>query len=82
MFEVPTGFKTDFASVPRLLFWLFPAWGRYGEAAVLHDWLCAKRQLPSNEAHRLFREAMEALCVTQWKRWTMWAAVRAFGPRW
>jgi hypothetical protein len=33
-------FKTDLASVPRSLTWLFPRYGRYTKAAVLHDFLC------------------------------------------
>lgn len=37
--EVPRGFVTDGASVPRLLWPLFPAWGRYSRAAVIHDYL-------------------------------------------
>lgn len=38
-FPVPVGFETDFASVPRPLWPLFPPTGRYTRAAVLHDWL-------------------------------------------
>ncbi len=31
---------TDLASVPRSLTWLFPRYGSYTKAAVLHDYLC------------------------------------------
>ncbi len=34
---IPFGFKTDFASVPRLFWWLVSPWGRHGKAAVVHD---------------------------------------------
>lgn len=34
---VPKGYKTDLASVPRLLWALFPPFGRYAFAAVIHD---------------------------------------------
>ncbi len=37
--EPPARFVTDFASIPRFLWWLLPAWGRYGQAAVIHDYL-------------------------------------------
>jgi hypothetical protein len=37
---VPKGFETDGASVPRIIWSLFPAWGTYSRAAVIHDWLC------------------------------------------
>ena len=33
-------FETDLASVPRFLTWLFPRYGKYTKAAVLHDYLC------------------------------------------
>ena len=33
-------FTTDLASVPRALTWLFPRYGTYTKAAVLHDYLC------------------------------------------
>jgi len=36
---VPIGFVTDFASVPRGLWNLFPPTGKYGKAAVIHDFL-------------------------------------------
>lgn len=40
--NVPDGFQTDFASIPRLLWWLMPTWGRYGNAAVIHDYLYSR----------------------------------------
>jgi hypothetical protein len=33
-------FTTDLASVPRFLSWLFPRYGKYTKAAVVHDYLC------------------------------------------
>ena len=38
-FVVPTGFVTDFATVPRFLHWLVSPYGAYTRAAVLHDFL-------------------------------------------
>jgi hypothetical protein len=38
-FTVPTGFVTDFATVPRILHWKVSPYGPYTRAAVLHDWL-------------------------------------------
>lgn len=37
--RVPKGFITDFASVPRILHSVLPKTGKYGKAAVLHDYL-------------------------------------------
>ncbi len=36
---VPYNFTTDFASTPWFLWWLLPRWGKYGNAAVIHDYL-------------------------------------------
>jgi hypothetical protein len=38
--ELP--FTTDLASVPRFLTWLFPRYGNYTKAAVLHDYFCRR----------------------------------------
>lgn len=38
-FQVPIGFVTDFATVPRFLHWKVSPYGAYTRAAVLHDWL-------------------------------------------
>lgn len=42
---VPKGFKTDFASVPRICWSVFPPYGRYAKAAVVHDFLCEVNHL-------------------------------------
>lgn len=35
--DVPEGFVTDFASVPRIFWTILPPTGPYGKAAVIHD---------------------------------------------
>ena len=37
MLTVPLGFQTDFTSTPRAIWSLLPPWGRYAEAALVHD---------------------------------------------
>ncbi|MFC0597689.1 DUF1353 domain-containing protein [Streptomyces palmae] len=77
-FEVPAGFITDFASVPRIFVWLFPTYGRYTKAAILHDFLCRNPDLADRaDADGVFRRAMRELGVPLLRRWMMWAAVRA-----
>ncbi len=39
LIEVVAGFDTDFASVPWPFWSFIRPWGRWGKAAVLHDWL-------------------------------------------
>lgn len=38
VFRVPKGSRTDFASIPRPLWWLAAPWGRHGRAGILHDY--------------------------------------------
>lgn len=38
--KVNAGYVTDFASVPRIFWSIFPPFGKYTKAAVLHDMLC------------------------------------------
>jgi len=40
---IPTGFITDFASVPRIFWVLIPPYGKWGKATVVHDWLYQRR---------------------------------------
>ena len=76
---IPEGFITDGASVPRLLWWLFPPHGRYMAAAVLHDFLLQESSISRQQADAAFLEAMQKMGVTPWRRWIMYVAVRLRG---
>ena len=80
---VPAGYRTDFASIPRLLWRILPPGGRYREAAVVHDWLCDVDPKICNhiQAAKVFDEAMEELGVKPWKRRLITWAVCKFGPK-
>tara|TARA_R110002020_G_scaffold472424_1_gene700430 strand:- start:22542 stop:22937 length:396 start_codon:yes stop_codon:yes gene_type:complete len=75
------GFESDGASVPRFLWSIFPPFGEYLEAAVIHDWLCVHKTVDSVTAANVFREAMVSLGVPMWKVRCMYSAVRVAGPR-
>jgi hypothetical protein len=80
--DVPAGFETDFASVPRPLWAFFPPDGRYTQAAVVHDYLYNQRHIHGrkrSECDAIFLEAMGVLGVNWFKRHTMYRAVRSFG---
>lgn len=80
-FVVPSGFETDFASVPQLFLWLVPRSGRYTRAAVLHDWLTRDRpDISRCDADGIFRRTMRELGVSIVRRWMMWTAVRWAKP--
>jgi hypothetical protein len=77
--DVPVGFRTDFATVPRLLWIVLPKWGRYGNAAVIHDYLYWTQARPRREADLIFFEAMGVLGVRAIVKYPMYWGVRAFG---
>ena len=83
---IPKGFISDGASVPRILWSIYPPFGRYLEAAIVHDWYCVlghKGESPIDYkiAADVFREAMQACGVNCWRRFKMYWAVRLFGPK-
>ena len=90
---VPAGFKTDFASIPRLLWPVMghPA-GKHGKAAVVHDWLYqnpgdgleqADERNPyprkRKRCDQIFLEGLKVLKLSWWKRTVMYSAVRLGG---
>ncbi len=77
-FTVPEGIRTDFASIPRAFRWMIARVGKYGKAAVLHDWLCEYKIVPRKQADKIFLEAMEVLGVSWFKRRTMYFGVRSY----
>ena len=74
---VPRGFKTDFASIPKI-FWSIVGGptGKYTKAAVVHDYLYVKGTYSRKRTDQIFYEAMAVLKVSYWKRKTMYFAVR------
>lgn len=78
-FVVPAGFRTDFASVPRFFWRVFPPAGRYAPAAVLHDMLYRTGLVSRRDADAIFYTAMKALGVFLPTRYILWLAVRLFG---
>lgn len=80
-YEVPKGFITDLASIPKPLRGLIEVNGRHRKAAVLHDYLYCTQKVTREEADALFLEAMGMIGVDTVQRNAMWLGVRAFGWR-
>ncbi len=87
--EVPTGFVTDLASVPRLFWALLPPHGAYERSAVLHDYGCAELSsarrlgIPASllrvsprDVDGLFRRCCREAGVSLPARWVLWWGVR------
>lgn len=84
---VPAGTVTDFASVPRLLWWWEPPHGRALCASIVHDHLYQLNGRPcsNGETHdrksadRVFYEGLLRTGVPKVRAWPMYAALRLFG---
>ena len=77
--NVPIDFMTDFASVPGIFTSILPRWGKYGNAAVIHDYLYWEQNRVRKEADSIFLEGMEILDVSWLTRHIMYWMVRLFG---
>ena len=78
--RVPEEFLTDFASIPRI-FWTIigSPTGRYGPAAIIHDYLYVIKIYSRRKSDRIFFKAMAILKVPYLKRFLMYLAVRLAG---
>lgn len=78
--KIPSGFLTDFASVPMIFWNIFSPTGSYGKAAVIHDFLYRGPHVVSKDtADKVFNEAMKALGTGFFTRTILYNAVRVFG---
>lgn len=87
---VPKGFLTDGASVPRFFWSIFPPWGVYGQAAIVHDYLCTHKRLSMNgdkdrmilltqrEIDDIFYDAMKAAGTPIWQRAIIYGCVKVW----
>ena len=80
--RVPKGFRTDYASVPRIFRNIINSYGKHGRAAVVHDWLYSNQceiDITREEADKVFLEIMKECGVNKIKRNLMYRMVRMFG---
>ena len=76
---VPAGFHTDFASTPRVVWSIYPPWGKYGPAAVVHDWMYRIQFVTRDMADNVLREAMIVLGCDPIDVAAIYEAVHLFG---
>ena len=79
LITVPTGFVTDFASVPAPGRILISGHGHDRWAAVVHDYLYSEKKFTRKQADEVFLEALELSGVNLVKRRIMYRAVRTGG---
>lgn len=76
---VPKGFITDFASVPHVFWNILPPWGKYGPAAVVHDWLYYDQSTTKDFADDVLMEGMKVMQTEVLQRDIIYEAVHKAG---
>lgn len=77
--DVPKGFVTDFASIPRPLWSVYSPHDQYSRAAVVHDYLYWSQLCTREQADNLFMIAMKESEVSEVTRNIIYSAVVAGG---
>jgi hypothetical protein len=77
--EVPAGFVTDFASIPRSLWTLASPHGFYSRASIIHDFLYWDQRCTREQADSIMLIAMRESAVGVAERQAIYAGVRAGG---
>lgn len=89
--NIPRGYLTDGASVPRIFWSVVPPWGIYGAAAIIHDFLCEYlvilvdgklQKISRKEADQIFVAAMRELRVPEDKIKLIEGAVGTYREVW
>lgn len=76
---VTKGLKTDLASTPRVIWNIYPPFGLYTGAAILHDCLYTRQDKERSVCDGIFLEAMATEGVSWITRHIIYRAVRMFG---
>lgn len=79
--DVPVGFKTDFGSVPKLLWGLIPPIGPALLGYVVHDYLYATAWLSRRQSDAVLLEIAGVSGMSWLRRSAVYSALRIFGSR-
>jgi hypothetical protein len=77
--NVPVGFVTDFASIPRIFWSLLRPDGRYTYPAIVHDYLYWTQTVPRESADLILDFGMEDFGVDKVTRLAIYEPVNLFG---
>lgn len=85
--KIEPGYITDGATIPRPLSKHIPAWGKWGQASIVHDYLCETltvlvhgkpTPITRRQGDLIFLEAMGVLDVPWYQRIIFYAGVRLY----
>jgi hypothetical protein len=77
--QVPKGFVTDLASIPRIFWALLPPHARYTYPAIIHDYLYWTQICTRDTADEVLKLAMEDMRVSGLQAIAIFSAVRLAG---
>lgn len=77
--DIKAGLKTDLASTPRLVWNIYPPFGLYTGAAIVHDDLYTRQMYDRKTDDGILLEAMKAEGVSWITRHIIWSQVRLWG---
>jgi Protein of unknown function (DUF1353) len=77
--EVPVGFVTDFASIPRAFWSFLRPDGEYTYPAIVHDWMYWSQERPKEEADEILKFGMQDFDIEPATVQTIYQAVRLAG---
>lgn len=78
---VPVGFKSDLASIPRVFWSIYPPFGKYNGAVIIHDYLYTTKILPRNLSDDILFEQMKSDGVDTFTCVLFYITVRIFGGK-
>jgi len=81
---IPKGFKTDFASIPRIFWNIIAPIGKWTLPSVLHDYLYSEGYrlgISRKQADKIFYQAMRKSFVAPITANIMWVCVRLFARK-
>ncbi len=82
--QIPQGFSTDFASIPKCVRNIIENVGKYNDIYLLHDWLYSKLSQESfsrKEVDQIMLEKLKEFGMNFVKRNLVYNAVRIFGGK-
>lgn len=79
--EIPQGYRSDLASVPRFLWWFIPPHGHSAEASIIHDYLYDYRIGTRLDADLKFYRDLYSV-LPKWQSMLMFLTVRFFAESW
>jgi hypothetical protein len=77
--DVPIGFVTDLASIPRVFWAILPPHARYSYPAIIHDYLYWTQPCTRAVADEVLKLAMNDMKVSRIQVFTIYQAVRLAG---